>query len=730
MTKKNTSATDEKVEHMTAIVERVTFHSETTGFCVLRVKVKGQQEIMTVIGYVANIAPGENIEGYGTWMNDKKHGLQFKASQLQVIQPTSIEGIEKYLGSGMVKGIGPHFAKKLVKAFGETVFDVIEHQPERLLDLEGIGEKRKEQVTEAWAEQKSIRKIMVFLQSHGVGTARAVRIYKVYGDAAIKRVQENPYRLALDIQGIGFKTADALAMQLGIAKESQLRAEAGVRHVLQKLCEHGHCATSHEHLIAESVSLLDISEPIIREALQKQIEENNLIHEEIDHVACVFPISLYQSESGVAKHLHRLKMHALPWGEVNYKKLIPWVEKKTGLMLSNSQKEAIVTVLQNKLSIITGGPGVGKTTIVHSILNILHSKMMSVMLCAPTGRAAKRLSETTNITAKTIHRLLEFDSKKVAFRHNQDHPLTCDVLIVDECSMIDVVLMYHLLKAVPDHAALIFVGDVDQLPSVGPGAVLSDMIRSNAITTVQLTEIFRQAAHSKIILNAHRINQGYMPLANEKNSDFFTIYVDTPEEIHDQLISLVTKRLPAHYQCHPVTEIQVLTPMNRGGLGTAALNVALQKHLNGQAEPTIIRFGTTFAPGDKVIQLVNNYDKEIFNGDIGFITQINLEDAILKIMFDQRVLEYEFSELDEIGLAYAISIHKSQGSEFPIIVMPVSTQHYALLEKNLLYTGVTRGRQLVVLVAQKKAVGMAIHNKEAAHRLTNLENRLKCQAPD
>jgi len=725
MKKKNNDRQKETSESISAVVERITFYSETSGFGVLRVKAKGHHELVTVVGHMATIAPGETINAKGSWVNDKKHGLQFQASQLAILQPTSIEGIEKYLGSGMVKGIGPFFAKKLIQAFGDAVFDVIETEPHRLMELEGIGEKRKEQVIAAWSEQKSIRNIMIFLQTHGVGTARAVRIYKTYGDSAIEKVQENPYRLAHDIHGIGFKTADALAMRLGVEKESILRAEAGVRHVLQGLCEHGHCAVKFDDLIAESVSLLEIPESTIKLGLQQQLDVGNIILDTINQNACVFPVSLYQAETGVAKQLQRLKANPVPWKSPNLVEVIPWVEKKTGLSLSASQKEAIISVLNHKLSIITGGPGVGKTTVVNSILKILQSKQMSVLLCAPTGRAAKRLSETTRMTAKTIHRLLEFDAKRFSFRHNQDHPLSCDVLIIDESSMIDIVLLYHLLKAVPDSAAVIFVGDVDQLPSVGPGAVLADMIRSQAITTVKLTEIFRQAMHSKIILNAHRINQGYMPANNEKDSDFYAIYVDSPEEIAEQLLSLVSTRLPKHYQCNPITDIQILTPMNRGGLGTSALNVTLQKQLNGAAEPTIMRFGTTFAPGDKVIQLINNYDKDVFNGDIGFITQVNLDDGTLKIAFDQRVLAYEFNELDEIGLAYAISIHKSQGSEFPIIVLPVAMQHYALLAKNLLYTGVTRGKQLVVLVGQKKAVWMAINNKESDQRLTNLSARLQ-----
>lgn len=713
------------LERLNGSIERVTFHSEETGFCVLRAKVKGHRDLVTVIGNVAVITPGECFEGWGSWINDKKHGIQFKAQELKVIPPTSLEGIAKYLGSGMVKGIGPHFAKKIIKAFGEAVFDVIELTPERLSEVEGIGEKRQAMVTSAWAEQKAIRNIMVFLQSHGVGTARAVRIYKTYRDDAIAKVRENPYRLSLDIHGIGFKSADALAQKLGIAKDSILRAQAGIRYALQTLCDHGHCAVEYEQLSNAGVSLLEIPKTVINEAIDKEIAAENLILDSVNDIACVFPASLYQSENWAAKHLLRIRANTPPWGEIDIDKALPWVEKKTGLQLSCSQKDAITSVLKSKLSIITGGPGVGKTTIVNSILKILQIKKLSVALCAPTGRAAKRLTEMTGLNAKTIHRLLAFDPKTFSFKHNQNNPLPIDVLIVDESSMIDIVLLHHLLKAIPDHAALIFVGDVDQLPSVGPGAVLLDMIRSNVIHTVKLTEIFRQAANSKIIINAHRINQGQMPLQNEaKTNDFYTIYAETPEEIHDQLISLVSNRLPQYLTCHPVTDIQVLTPMKRGGLGSNALNINLQKMLNGASEPKITRYGTTFAPGDKVIQIINNYDKEVFNGDIGFITQIDLEDSSLKISFDTRTVIYDFNELDEMNLAYAISIHKSQGSEFPIVVIPLSTQHYALLARNLLYTAVTRGKQLVVLVGQKKAVGMAVNNNQENKRLTKLSERL------
>jgi len=713
-------------ERVQGSVERVTFHSEETGFCVLRIKVKGHRDLVTVIGNAASINAGEYIECQGIWVNDRKHGLQFKTQHLKTVPPTTLEGIEKYLGSGMVKGIGPHFAKKLVKAFGEAVFDVIENDPDRLTELAGIGRKRKERVTTAWAEQKAIRNIMVFLQSYGVGTARAVRIYKTYGDDAIDKVRENPYRLALDIRGIGFKTADSLAAQLGIAKDSLIRAQAGVRHVLQALCDNGHCAAELDQLIKASHELLDIPISIIENAIRHEISEKNLVQDTIHDQACVYPISLYTAETKATAHIKRLNTRTPPWGVIDVRKTIPWVEQKTALQLSNSQRQAIETVLQSKLTIITGGPGVGKTTIVNSLLYIIRAKRLSIGLCAPTGRAAKRLTETTGLTAKTIHRLLDFAPQTYGFKRNQDNPLPIDVLIIDESSMVDIVLFNHLLKAIPDHAAVIFVGDIDQLPSVGSGAVLSDLIRSGVIATVRLTEIFRQAASSKIIVNAHRVNHGQMPLPNEaENSDFFTIYADTPEEINAKLIDIVVRRLPNHYQCDPMQDIQVLTPMNRGGLGSRGLNVDLQNQLNGRSEPKITRFGSTYSPGDKVIQMTNNYDKEVFNGDIGFIEHIDLEEGIVKIRFDQNLKEYDINELDEISLAYAISIHKSQGSEFPIVVIPLAMQHYALLARNLLYTGITRGKKLVVLIGQKKAIGMAVSNNKEAHRLTKLSERLR-----
>lgn len=711
-------------ESLAGSVERITFHSEESGFCVLRVKVKGNRDLMTVIGHTASIHAGEYVECKGIWINDRQHGLQFKATLLKVVPPTTLAGIEKYLSSGMVKGIGAHFAKKLVKAFGNQVFDVIENHPDRLTTLDGIGEKRKAWVVKSWAEQKAIRDIMVFLQSHGVGTSRSVRIYKTYGDQAIEIVRNNPYQLALDIHGIGFKTADIIAARLGIAKDSLIRAQAGTRHALQTLCESGHCAVEEDQLIKAATELLEVESGLIVQAIKLEIQEERLISEPFENKALIYPISLYIAEIKVSEKLKILSKSPPPWGKIDIEEAIPWVEQKTGFLLSDSQKEAIALVACHKVSIITGGPGVGKTTVVNSLLKVIQAKKMRIALCAPTGRAAKRLSESTGLTAKTIHRMLEFDPKTYSFKYNQHNPLPFDLIVMDEASMLDIVLTQNVLQSLSKNTAIIFIGDVDQLPSVGSGQVLQNMIESEQIATARLTQIFRQAAGSNIIINAHRINEGKLPLEYKPPSDFYTIFADTPEEIHNLMIKVITQRIPERYGFSPKQDIQVLTPMNRGGLGARSLNIILQEVLNGKAQPKITRFGMTFAPGDKVIQMRNNYDKDVFNGDIGTIKSIDEEEGLLYIDYDGNLIEYEFSELDEVALAYSISIHKSQGSEYPVVVIPISTQHYAMLARNLLYTGVTRGKKLVILIGQKKAIYMAVKNFKRAKRQTLLKERL------
>ncbi|NTU67358.1 MAG: ATP-dependent RecD-like DNA helicase [Chlorobiaceae bacterium] len=719
-------SSESPIERLSGSVERVTYHSAQTGFSVLRLKVRGKRELVTVVGTAASPVPGEFMECLGAWKNDRTHGMQFKASSITPVAPTTLDGIERYLGSGLVKGLGPYFAKKLVKAFGDSVFDVIELQPERLLEVAGIGEKRVAMITASWAEQKAVRDIMVFLQSHGVGTARAWRIYRLYGDAAIAMVTENPYRLSLDIESIGFQTADTIAESLGIEKNSLIRAEAGIRHVLRNLSLEGHCAVPEEALAAEASSLLGIDRPIVAEALDAEKKRGNVVGEDLDGQSCVFLIQLHQAEKNLALGLMRLRQGTLPWKPMDPHDFLPWIEQETGLELSPSQRSAVTLVLSSKVSIITGGPGVGKTTLLRAILSVLRRENVPVALCAPTGRAAKRLTESTGIEAKTIHRLLEFDPKAFDFRRGRGNPLDAAFVVVDETSMVDVVLMQKLIAAVPDKAAIVFVGDVDQLPSVGPGAVLADMISSEALPTVRLTEIFRQAAESMIIVNAHRINQGQMPLVadGEALSDFYLVPASSPDDLHAKLMQLVTQRIPKRFGLDPVRDIQVLTPMNRGGIGARALNADLQAALNGSAEPKVERFGSAFAPGDKVIQMVNNYDKEVFNGDIGLVESVNADEGLMTVLYDRHRVEYAFGELDEVALAYATSIHKSQGSEYPAVVVPLAMQHFTLLERNLVYTAVTRGKKLVVVVAEPKALAMAVQNCRSKRRLTSLASRL------
>jgi exodeoxyribonuclease V alpha subunit len=718
---------DSHEERLSGSIERVTFHNENSGFSVLRLKVKKRKEPVAVVGYAAMPAIGEYMECIGQWQNDRAHGLQFKASKMTPVQPTTLSGKRRYLASGQIRGIGSFCADKMIELFGDEVFDIIENEPKRLLEIPGIGPKRLDMITSSWAEQKAVRDIMLFLQMHGVGTARAMKIYRRYRERAIAIVSENPYRLCLDIDGVGFQTADTIAASLGIEKNSLMRAEAGISHVLAQMSLDGHCAVPEETLIDEASRLLGIDRPLVAEAVANEKLTRRIVAELIDEVPCIFLESLYRAETGLASGIRRLRLGPLPWETLDPHDVLPWIEEETGLELSPSQRSAVTLVLASKISIITGGPGVGKTTILKAILTVLERESLPVALCAPTGRAAKRLAESTGMEAKTIHRLLEFDPVAYDFRRGRGNPLDALFIVVDETSMVDIVLMQKLVEAIPDDAAVVFVGDVDQLPSVGPGAVLSDLITSEAISTVRLTEIFRQAAESMIVVNAHRINQGLMPQSAEGGdlSDFYLIRATSPEDIHDKVMQLVTERIPKRFGFDPVKDIQVLTPMNKGGIGARALNAELQVRLNPAAEPKVSRFGSTFARGDKVIQMVNNYDKEVFNGDIGLIDSVSTEDGTLTATFDRHRVEYAFSDLDEMLLAYATSIHKSQGSEYPAVVIPLAMQHYTLLERNLVYTAVTRGRKLVVIVAEPRALAMAIQNCRSKRRLTGLVQRLK-----
>jgi exodeoxyribonuclease V alpha subunit len=712
-------------EVLAGLVDRVTFHNPENGFCVLRVKARGQRDLITLVGHAAMISAGEFVQASGGWINDRTHGVQFRASFLKAAAPTTVEGIEKYLGSGMIGGIGPVYAKKLVRAFGEAVFDVIEQEPGRLQEVTGIGPKRAERIIAGWAEQKVIREIMLFLHSNGVGTSRAVRIYRTYGADAVRLISENPYRLARDIRGIGFRTADQIAAKLGIEKTSLIRVRAGISFALAEAMNDGHCGLPHDELLALTRELLDVSVELVDTAVVLELQDGTVITDDLDGLRCVFLSGLYRAERGIAEKLKRLTSGKPPWPVIDVDKAVSWVEKRTKLALAEGQKAALRVALGSKVTVITGGPGVGKTTLVNSILKIFVAKSVAIALCAPTGRAAKRLCESTGLEAKTIHRLLETDPKTGAFRHTEEAPLDCDLLVVDETSMVDVPLMRALLRSLPEKAALLLVGDVDQLPSVGPGRVLADLIASGAVPVVRLTEVFRQAAESQIIVNAHRINQGLTPdLARAEGGDFYFVDATDAEDGVRKVLAIVRKRIPKRFGFDPVRDIQVLCPMNRGALGARSLNVELQKVLNPPGEIRIERFGWTFCPGDKVMQVENNYDKDVYNGDLGVVSHIDMEEGELHIDFDGRDVAYGFGELDEVVLAYATTIHKSQGSEYPAVVIPLTTQHYPMLQRNLVYTGVTRGKRLVVLVGQRKALAIAVKGTRARRRWSKLREWL------
>ena len=664
-------------EVLAGLVERVTFHSLESGFCVLRVKARGHRDLITTVGHAASISAGEWVTASGEWVNDRTHGQQFKARFLRTSAPTSLEGIEKYLGSGMIRGIGPVYAKRMVKKFGKEVFDIIEAAPERLREIDGIGPKRAEKITSAWSDQKVIREIMVFLHSHGVGTARAVRIFKTYGTDAVQVMSENPYRLARDIRGIGFRTADMIAEKLGIEKTAMIRVRAGISYALTEAMGDGHCGLPLEELVPFAIKLLEVPDTLIQTAIDLEMTEGTVTADTVSGTACVFLSGLYHAERSVADRLRSLNAGPMPWPDIDAGKALPWIEKRKGLTFAQSQSDAIRLSLRSKVMVITGGPGVGKTTIVNSILQILAAKAIKLLLCAPTGRAAKRMKEATGMDARTIHRLLEIDPKSFGFKRDEDNPLECDLLVVDESSMVDVSLMQSLLKAVPDRAALLIVGDIDQLPSVGPGQVLADIIGAGTIPVVRLTEVFRQAARSKIITSAHRINQGQMPdlTRPDGESDFYFVSASDPEQAVARILELVKTRIPKRFGLDPIRDLQVLCPMNRGGVGARSLIVELQAALNPSGDNRIERFGWTFAPGDKVMQIENDYDKEVYNGDIGYVDRLDAEEGELVVNFDGRAVRYIFGELDTLVPAYAATIHKSQGSEYPAVVIPVLTQH-------------------------------------------------------
>lgn len=711
---------------LSGLVERVTFHNEDTGFAVLKVKVKGRRGLVAVVGTVATVSPGEWITAEGHWERNREHGMQMRAKSIRCQAPSSLEGIEKYLGSGLIRGIGPVYAGKLVAKFGGEVFDIIENASARLQEVEGIGAGRRRQIKAAWAEQKAVRDIMVFLHSHGISTSRALRVFKLYGEEAIVRVRANPYLLARDIPGIGFKSADAVGEKLGFGHDSVLRARGGLQHVMSQAAGEGHTALPREVLLASTAELLGVDDHVAGGALEREVADGHLVIEGAGFGAMVFPPALRAAEITIAETLRRLAALPAAYPEIDFGKALAWVQEKTGKTLSPSQAGALHRILIARVAVVTGGPGVGKTTLLDSLLKILAAKHVKFLLCAPTGRAAKRMGESTGQPAQTIHRLLEF-LPSGGFNRGPSHPLEAGLVVVDEFSMVDVPLMASLCRALPPGCSLVLVGDPDQLPSVGPGSVLSDVLAAGTVPSVRLTEIFRQAEASRIVRAAHEVRHGRLPEVEEKGGDFAFIPREEPGEIANLVLRLVREEIPRRLGLDPVRDVQVLAPMHRGSLGIRELNAALQSALNpsrpGHAE--IERFGTTFRTGDKVLQMRNSYDKEVFNGDIGRLATIDAETRQVGIDFDGRRVVYEFGELDEVELAYAISIHKSQGSEFPAVVMPLAMQHFLLLQRNLLYTGITRGRRLVVVAGQRKALAAAVRQNDTRKRHGGLLARLR-----
>jgi exodeoxyribonuclease V alpha subunit len=714
-------------------IERVTYTNPENGYTVARMRIRGRREAVTVVGRFTEPAPGEVMEITGIWKIHPSYGRQFEVFSHRSIAPTTVDGIKKYLGSGLIKGIGPVMAERIVDRFGKAALDIIENHSHRLAEIEGIGKKRISMISSAWQEQKEIRNVMIFLQSHGVGPAYAVRIFRRYGQDAVDVVTRNPYQLATDISGIGFLTADRIASRLGFEKNHPQRIRAGILYVLNQLADEGHVYYPHDMLVKKSTEILETTPETAARAIMDAAEDQQVVVEDPGLEAtsprdrAVYLKRFFVCESGIARHLAGLLQAPRSVRDVDSNKAVKWVQARLDFALAGMQCEALKCVLQNKVMVLTGGPGTGKTTIIRAMIEIFARVSARIKLAAPTGRAAKKMSDATGLSAGTIHRMLSFNHQAGGFQKNQDNPLKCDLLIVDEASMIDTVLMYHLLKAVPPAASLVLVGDVHQLPSVGPGSVLADIISSGAVPVVRLTEIFRQARKSRIIVNAHQINNGFMPKTdnenNDKSSDFYFIEQADPEKAVDIIVELVSKRIPRRFGLDPVSGIQVLSPMHRGAAGTLNLNRVLQEALN-PGRPGISAGGTVFSLYDKVMQIRNNYDKQVFNGDMGQISSMDRETGQIDIDFDGRQVSYEFAELDEVVPAYAVSVHKAQGSEFPAVVIPLLTQHYMMLQRNLVYTAVTRGKVLVVIVGTRKAMAISVKNNTPARRHTRLAWRL------
>jgi len=717
-------------------IERITFANEENGFTIARVKVRGRRDLVTVVGVLMAPMPGEILDMKGEWTSHPKFGEQFKVVEYRTRVPATVYGIRKYLGSGLIKGLGPVMAGRIVDRFGKKTLDVIESDIRRLAEVEGIGEKRIAMIARAWDAQREIRDVMLFLQSHGVSSGYATKIFKQYGNRSIAVVKQNPYRLAADIFGIGFVTADQIAAKLGIAKDAAMRVESGVLYVLHQLSDEGNVYFPYKPLISKSCEILEVERESVVKAMGRLAADRVIVMEDLndglegpqENNKAVFLAKFHLCETSIARRIKALVNSAKSIRDIDSRRAIDWVQGQLAITLAPKQIEAVGRAIENKVMVITGGPGTGKTTVINGVLKIYARLKTRIMLAAPTGRAAKRMSETSGFEAKTIHRLLEFSLQKGGFQRNEDNPLDCDVLVIDEASMIDTILMYHLLQAVPPFATFILVGDVNQLPSVGAGNILNDIIASAAVPVVALDKIFRQAQTSRIIVNAHKINEGVVPSFNPANSndpgnDFYFIEQEDPEKVLEIILELVKNRIPRRFGFDPVDEIQVLTPMHRGVVGAGNLNQQLQAALNPDREG-ITRGERIYRVGDKVMQIRNNYDKEVFNGDIGRITAIQWEDKEVTINFDDREVVCDFSDLDEIVPAYAVSVHKSQGSEYSVVIIPIVTQHYILLQRNLIYTAVTRGKKLVIMVGSRKALAIGVNNNKTQKRYTRLQYRL------
>jgi exodeoxyribonuclease V alpha subunit len=716
------------LQELEGILERLTFHSEETGYSVARLIPTGKSYQVTVVGALAGVNVGESLRLFGLWTTHPQYGRQFEVRTYTVQHPATIEGIRKYLGSGLIKGIGPATANKIVDYFGMDTLTVIESEAHRLREVPGIGEKRTEQISDAWTEQKYIKEVMIFLQSYGVSSGLAVKIYKTYGEQSIPYIRSDPYRLARDIYGIGFKTADQIAKKLGLAEDAPARIQAGLLYSLSSLSDEGHCYAKRDQLVAEAVKLLEIPAAPIDSQINQLITQRDIA----DDNDCLYLPPFLMAERGTASKLRRIQTSArdrlTKFQTIAWEEAFEWLDQISPLQLTNQQKLAIQTALTKKVSVLTGGPGTGKSTIMASLITLLKKFGGSVLLAAPTGRAAKRLTETTGLEAKTIHRLLEYaPTADKPFARDQANPLDADLVIIDETSMVDILLMNHLLSAIDTGSHLLLVGDVDQLPSVGPGSVLRDIISSQVIAVTRLDTIFRQAEDSYIIVNAHRINQGEMPIFARDGRDFFLFPEEESQKAADWVLELVTDRIPKKFGFQGSVEIQVLTPMHRGSSGVSELNRRLQVGLN---PPSASKFEyqhgyRILRENDRVMQIRNNYERQVFNGDLGHITSIDLENQVVVVNFDGRPVGYDFSQLDELVHAYAISIHKSQGCEFPVVVIPLLTEHYRMLQRNLIYTAVTRARQVVVLVGSKRAIRIALDNNRIAQRNTRLSERLR-----